>query len=235
MNNVSVVTVTYNNAEGLDLTLNSLALVKEKPLEVVVIDGGSTDLTPQVIARYEGKLNIRFFSEKDDGIYDAMNKGHSLVLGDFVQYLNAGDTINGDPYSSVSESCLLPVILKSEEGRDFASGGFIIFGLSYNHQAIFFKQNHQKYDLKYKIAADLNLILSEFPNGIGMLTIVRAATVNYQYGGVSSVNRLKIDTEIFQILLKRKGILWATLFLINTCIKYLLPRKARRVIMAMKK
>ena len=117
MSSVSVVTVTLNNAAGLRETLNSLAALQYRPMEVVVVDGGSTDDTAAVVREFEMQLPLSFTLQADDGIYDAMNKGHRSCSGEFVHYLNAGDTVFGEPYRQVVQACLLPVHVHDESGR----------------------------------------------------------------------------------------------------------------------
>ncbi|MCD9513349.1 glycosyltransferase [Photobacterium carnosum] len=96
MSVLSIITVNYNDADGLYKTLNSIdkALSKYKSkYELYVIDGGSKDDSLNVIKEYENIIND-YISEKDNGIYDAMNKGLSYVSGDFLLFLNSGDYFN---------------------------------------------------------------------------------------------------------------------------------------------
>lgn len=89
---LSVVTVTYNDRAPLELTLESCRaqLGARSDCEFLVIDGGSTDGTEDVIARYPDVVS-KYVSEPDRGIYDAMNKGLAIASGRYVMYLNAGD------------------------------------------------------------------------------------------------------------------------------------------------
>jgi len=87
---LSIITVVYNDCEGLTRTLASLALQENKNFEHIVIDGGSDDGTLEVIKDNLKKIDF-FISEPDKGIYDAMNKGIKHSSADFVSFLNAGD------------------------------------------------------------------------------------------------------------------------------------------------
>lgn len=91
-NKISIVTITRNNANGLCKTIKSVELQKRMgaTIEFIVIDGASTDHTPQVLKSYDNIIDIGI-SEKDDGIYDAMNKGLAIASGDSIFFLNAGD------------------------------------------------------------------------------------------------------------------------------------------------
>ncbi len=92
---VSVVTVCFNAARDLERTIGSVERQTARDVEFVVIDGGSTDTTKEVIERHRDNID-RFVSEPDGGIYDAMNKGVRLATGRFVIFMNAGDTFAAD-------------------------------------------------------------------------------------------------------------------------------------------
>ena len=98
---LSIITITYNNAEGLRKTLASVASQTFRDFEHIIVDGGSTDGSVEVIREYEKSLasrlsplasNLKWISEKDRGIYDAQNKGIRLAHGEYCYFLNAGDT-----------------------------------------------------------------------------------------------------------------------------------------------
>lgn len=85
---VSIVTVCFNCLESLKKTVLSVRQQSFSDFEYVIVDGGSTDGTPQYLASLD---NCRWISERDNGIYDAMNKAVSLSHGDYVIFMNAGD------------------------------------------------------------------------------------------------------------------------------------------------
>lgn len=87
---VSIVTVCFNSAFTIADTVQSVLDQRYEHIEHVIIDGGSTDGTQEVVGRYNGRIK-KFISEPDRGIYDAMNKGLRLVTGDVVAFLNADD------------------------------------------------------------------------------------------------------------------------------------------------
>ena len=113
---LSIITINYNNAEGLRKTLASVASQTYAEIEHIIIDGGSTDNSVEVIREYESTLdsrlcgvpenargdlgcssplasNLKWISEKDSGIYNAMNKGIRMATGDYIQILNSGDML----------------------------------------------------------------------------------------------------------------------------------------------
>ncbi|MCD6331957.1 MAG: glycosyltransferase [Bacteroidales bacterium] len=89
---ISVITVTYNSAGLLEETLKSIRSQTYPYIEYIIIDGASTDNTPEVIHRYEDVVT-RWVCEPDEGIYYAMNKGLELFSGDYVWFINSGDRI----------------------------------------------------------------------------------------------------------------------------------------------
>lgn len=91
----SIITVCYNAAELLDGTIQSVLNQTSTDYEYLIIDGGSTDHSVDVINKYRNRINV-FISEKDKGIYDAMNKGLQAARGEFVWFINAGDRIMDD-------------------------------------------------------------------------------------------------------------------------------------------
>lgn len=93
----SIITVVYNGAQLLPGTIESVQRQNYPHFEYLVIDGGSTDGTVDLIKSYASQMPaLRWISEKDKGLYDAMNKGLRLATGDFVWFLNCGDQIHND-------------------------------------------------------------------------------------------------------------------------------------------
>lgn len=89
---ISIVSINRNNAAGLEKTLQSVAAQTFKEFEYIVIDGASTDGSVEVIKRYESRFaHLKWVSEPDSGIYNAMNKGLRMASSEYVQILNSGD------------------------------------------------------------------------------------------------------------------------------------------------
>src|SRR5689334_2229074 len=87
---LSVITVVYNNAADIERTLLSVLNQSYKGIEYIVVDGASTDGTLQIIEKYKDRIT-KLISEKDNGIYDAMNKGLASATGDYVLFMNSAD------------------------------------------------------------------------------------------------------------------------------------------------
>lgn len=101
---ISVVTVVRNGKDAIAETMDSVLAQDYPRIEYIVIDGDSTDGTKDIVERYRNRLDL-FISEKDQGVYDAMNKGVSLAQGDFILFMNSGDQFaSNDAVSSVMRS-----------------------------------------------------------------------------------------------------------------------------------
>lgn len=92
---LSIITINRNNAAGLEKTLQSVTDQTFKEFEYIVVDGASTDGSVEVIKRYESKFaHLKWVSEPDKGIYNAMNKGIRMASGDYIQILNSADCLS---------------------------------------------------------------------------------------------------------------------------------------------
>lgn len=89
-NKISIITVCFNCADQLEKTILSYMSQTYNDKELIVVDGGSNDRTIEVINKYHENIS-KWISEPDEGIYDAMNKGLSLAVGEWVNFMNAGD------------------------------------------------------------------------------------------------------------------------------------------------
>ena len=230
--NISVVTITLNDEKGLTETLNSLYRLKTKPGEIIVVDGGSVKLIiDNILGKFSIKLpQLKIVSEHDKGIYDAMNKGHSLANGKLIHYLNSGDTVFGDPYFNLNTASLLPVQFLDEEGKKCGSDRLKLLGTAYNHQGGIFKYNHFSYNLKFNIAADYLCTLRSFPNGLSKLPLVNGGGVIYTLGGVSTQKTVVGSVEMIIALVLSKPF-YAMLLVPEIILKILTPQKVRRLIL----
>ena len=166
---VSIITVNYNNESGLKRTLESIKCQIFTDYELLVIDGASSDDSVAVINAYSKQItSMRFVSEKDEGIYNAMNKGTDMAIGDYLIFMNSGDRFYDD--QSLEQSA------KFLDGEvDIVSGiavsdKYVMYPVkpkalsmsfflknSMNHQATFIKRNvmqNYHYSENYKIVSD---------------------------------------------------------------------------------
>ncbi|GHV16754.1 hypothetical protein FACS1894169_10930 [Bacteroidia bacterium] len=89
---LSIITINYNNLSGLKRTVESIIPHHRRDMEYLVIDGGSTDGSADIIKKNGDKINY-WVSEPDSGIYNAMNKGIRQAKGEYILFINSGDTI----------------------------------------------------------------------------------------------------------------------------------------------
>lgn len=204
---LSIVTINFNNREGLIRTLQSLYEQQSTSFELVIIDGGSTDGSVEVIDRYKQFFSkIYTVSEPDLGIYDAMNKGAALCNNDFVSFLNSGDVfISSDYLDSVVDFIVLSrptigfysdIIITNSTGeldriwrsREFSSVLFYVFGVVPPHPSTFIRRQilvELKFDLRYNIAADYDFFLRLIRN-YGVPNYFNTTAVYMEGGGVSN-------------------------------------------------
>jgi glycosyltransferase involved in cell wall biosynthesis len=119
MKKLSIITICFNNAVGLERTLKSVATQTFSDFEQIVIDGGSTDATNKVIEKYTSLIS-HWVSEKDNGIYNAQNKGLKFASGKYCLFLNAGDYL-------VNENILASIFNKELPEGIIYGDMFIVF------------------------------------------------------------------------------------------------------------
>tara|TARA_B100001971_G_C18184752_1_gene534924 strand:- start:383 stop:1228 length:846 start_codon:yes stop_codon:yes gene_type:complete len=168
---ISIVTVTLNSEKYIEETIQSVLNQKNKNFEYIIIDGGSSDKTIDIIKKYENKIDY-WVSEPDKGLYDAFNKGLTLVAGDIVGFVNSDDVYTNESLSIVEK------YFKKYPNLDFLFGGvkkhwgllygykpwkiFFSWGFYSSHSTGFFiKLESAKkvgfYNLKYKYSSDYDL------------------------------------------------------------------------------
>jgi putative colanic acid biosynthesis glycosyltransferase len=166
----SIVTITRNNRAGLKRTAQSVKDQTCRNFEWLIIDGASTDGTKDDFAIYDAIV----VSEPDAGIYDAMNKGLSKAQGDYLLFLNAGDSLVApNTLENMTAAIKKPAdflygdsleadlngIIKTKKAKPPKS---IAKGMFTHHQAMLYNRNslgHMRYDPSYKIAGDYDLTL----------------------------------------------------------------------------
>lgn len=171
---VSVVTVVYNAVSIIEETIKSVLAQTYDNIEYIVIDGGSTDGTVDVIKKYGDRIQV-FVSEPDKGIYEAMNKGIDKATGCWINFMNAGDHFYSP--SSVADIFEVPESNYSEYATVYGDAEYRLKSFSYvrqgyecdrdhfmpfSHQAAFARADiakKNKFNLKYKIAADTEFFL----------------------------------------------------------------------------
>ena len=206
--NYSIIVVTYNNANGLRRTLQSIRQLDYTHKEVVVIDGGSKDDSLSVIAENQ-EIITTSVSEKDNGIYNAMNKGVKLVTGDYVVFMNAGDEFADKDVLSVVNVYDGDILLGGE-----TYGGQVrmvkdrmslydILSVGINHQAVYYRREVlQKYgfDETYKIIADLKSVVEPVAKDKCTVTCIQKVLATCEGGGLSKQRWRDALTETRRII-----------------------------------
>lgn len=206
---VSVITVSFNSARTIEETIKSVISQKEVEIEYIVIDGDSTDATHSILSRYESSFS-QLIIEKDDGIYDAMNKGIRLSSGDIICLLNSDDIFSAsDVLSKVRDNFLsypeLSAVLsdvghcknKSDLVRadrlvsaKYFSPWKMRFGFNPPHPGIFLRSSvYEKYGLfrqDFKTGADLEFMVRLFCKKRISYLKVDLCSVIMRDGGVST-------------------------------------------------
>jgi hypothetical protein len=191
---ITVITVIYNGAKYLEDTIKSVINQTYPNVEYIIIDGGSTDGTIDIIKKYEDYIDY-WVSEPDKGIYDAMNKGIDLATGQWINFMNAGDRF-------YDEKLIEEVFSKDIRKNVFIYGNAILMPLNIIqkqenwhldilkriiHQSIFTPLaclKKKKFNLKFRIMADYDLI--RYCINESKVVYIDKIICYYDYNGVSS-------------------------------------------------
>lgn len=194
---ITVITPTYNAERDIIKCIESVACQTYLPIEHLIIDGGSTDSTLELANKYS---NLKVITEKDDGIYDAMNKGVKYASGEWIYFLGADDVLYDgavvdNVFSAVEASCF-DLIYGNVQWGDTGSvydGRFSLLKLMQKnicHQAIFYRASIFKkignFDLNYKTWADWLFNIKCFCNDEVRRQYVDIIVAKFALGGHSS-------------------------------------------------
>lgn len=233
---ISVITVVFNGAKYIEQTIQSVINQLYDNVEYIILDGGSTDETNEIIRKYEDYIDY-WVSEPDQGIYDAMNKGIDLAIGDWINFMNAGDILfNPFTLNQLIESELLGNIIygntlvrydsiylkisKPSRNLTFSKG------LPFCHQSCFVKteiHKKHKFNLKYSIFAEFNLFADLMQSGENFIYQDLIISI-YDFNGVSSKTNYKKIQELFDIVKNNYTIYLATLLILDLIIRELIKR-----------
>lgn len=204
----SVITVCYNDFIGLQRTINSVITQTCSDYEYIVIDGGSTDGSVEVIKQCETKIT-RWISEKDNGVYSGMNKAIVMAQGEYCIFMNAGDTFySKDVLQQVFEQLpnidlAVGVACMVKDGEEQSrvnppqevSLAFWLFH-SVIHQAAFMKTRLLKekmYDEKLKIVSDWKYMLTEYLTRSYTYSPLSMVVCCFDTTGISSNNERRLE------------------------------------------
>ena len=200
---ISIIIPTYNSEKTLSRTLNSIQKQTFKNLEVLIMDGLSTDNTLTIAKEYSNKIrSLLLYSEKDNGIYDAMNKGITKSKGDWLYFLGSDDTLFEN---TTLEKIAAKIPLNNVDliyGNVYSTRFNGVYDGEFNcsklalknicHQSIFFNKiifkKIGKFNLKYKSHADWDHNIRCFYSSKIKNKFVDITIANYADGGFSSLN-----------------------------------------------
>lgn len=207
----SVITINYNNEYGLRLTINSVMYLTYTDFEFIIIDGGSTDGSLEVIKEYENIITY-WNSEKDNGVYHAMNKGVDQAHGDYCIFMNSGDCFHSpdvlDSIANYEEDIICGKVIKGNNTK--ASGLYKssitlvdLMRASLPHQAMFIKRelllNHP-YDEHYRILSDWKFSLEAIVFDNCSFRNSDVIVANYDITGISTNSNGLLPKEREHIL-----------------------------------
>ncbi len=208
---ITIVTVVYNGEQEIEETIKSVIEQTYKDIEYIIVDGASTDNTIKIVKKYEDHI-AHWTSEKDNGIYDAMNKGIDLANGKWINFMNAGDTFaDNDTLSKIVEN--------TKENNDVIYGDryyvkndkktlqkaksidTIFEKMPFGHQSVFIKNEvlkKFKFNDTYKFAADYNLLMQLYLEKYNF-QYIEIPICNFISGGQSE-SGLRPYLEVLKIL-----------------------------------
>jgi glycosyltransferase involved in cell wall biosynthesis len=223
---LSVITVVYNGIAAIERTMLSVLNQTYPNIEYILIDGLSTDGTLEVIKKYQDR--IKLISEKDEGIYDAMNKGLAIATGDYVLFMNAGDEIYApDTVAKVFATADEADIYYGEtemitdngqsQGRRRHKAPEVFtwrsfkYGMNVSHQAIYIKRGlTEPYNRQYHLSADIDWIIRAARKAKKIIKI-DGYVAKYLVGGMSKQRHRQSLQERFDIMKRYYGLV-PTLF-----------------------
>lgn len=209
---ISIITATFNSAKTLKDTIQSVLRQTNKDFEYLIIDGGSTDETIDIVKSYESEFSgrLKWVSEKDQGIYDAMNKGIMMASGDVVGILNSDDYFTSDDILQTVDNAFKSHEIDAIYGdihfirdgnpqkcvRYYSSRMFrpfwLRFGFMPAHPSFYCKREifdkAGLYSLDYKIGADYEMMVRLFKRHKIKSLYVNKDFVTMRTGGASNNN-----------------------------------------------
>lgn len=200
---ISIITVVYNGERYLEQTIESVIHQTYTNIEYIIIDGGSTDGTLNIIKNYEAHIT-RWVSEPDKGLYDAMNKGIRMANGVLIGMINSDDWYELDAVETVVKafkSNPLKTIFHADRYNVLQNGEreirrfnpsvfkFKYYGMTYNHPSMFIaKTEYDKhlYNPKLRAHSDYQFVLESFMHNKKSFKYIPECVVNYRLDGISS-------------------------------------------------
>jgi len=239
---LSIVTVVFNGVNVIEKTIQSVINQSYSNIEYIIIDGGSTDGTVSIIEKYTDQINY-WVSEKDDGIYDAMNKGVGQVHGHWINFMNAGDYFfsknileemfeNGDFHDVDVDVVYGNTQVRYPKRKKIAKAGNICNldkGSQFCHQSVFIDsalQKKLKYNVFNRIGADFEFFYSAYMNDSKFKFSNRIIS-SVSSGGLSDINRVESIVSWWNVVNKH-GML--NLYYLAIILKEIIKEKIKNLV-----
>jgi len=209
----SIITINYNNKTGLEKTIKSVINQNFEDYEYIIIDGGSNDGSLDIINNYKNKIDY-WISEKDTGVYNAMNKGIIKAHGQYLNFMNSGDCLH-------SPNTLQEVDYEIN-GKDIVTGSFLdrensvihkicnkdvtlltLLKETFNHQSTFYKRDLFKqrlYDEKLHIQSDSKFNMQSIIFDNCSVKVIDIIVADYDFNGISGTNKELVEDEWQKLL-----------------------------------
>lgn len=213
---ISIITVCLNSKRTIEQTIKSVIGQAHDNCEYIIIDGGSTDGTLEILNKYDESIST-IISELDEGIYDAMNKGIALATGDIIGILNSDDWYEPGIFKLVEESfretnadiIYGKLNVFKENGEKETAKEINIEKLRYEmtipHPTVFVRRAvytaYGAFEQKYKISADYELMLRLYTKGVKFYFLDKTIT-NFRRGGISEQQGRQAEEETLRIARK---------------------------------
>ena len=237
MPRITVCIVVFNGRRHISDALASVANQSYSHLELIVIDGGSTDGTLEVLNEYAGKIT-KLVSEQDSGVYDAMNKACAIAHGDWLIFLGCDDVLSGSLETiarrlTTNSTVYYGNVIIRSTGRTYG-GRFSRYRLMQSnicHQAIFYPRAIYKtnsYTLKYRLLADYEYNLRLIGHGV-KFEYMNIDVAVFNAAGASGAGDPDFELDKLLIIRQNFGRAWATLKRLRTmAVRAIKPDRGRR-------
>ncbi|WP_143306130.1 glycosyltransferase family 2 protein [Chitinophaga vietnamensis] len=242
---LSIITVCYNAEKFIESTIQSVLSQTYPHIEYIIVDGASKDNTMAVVAPYRDRI-AKVVSEKDKGLYDAMNKGMQLATGDYLLFLNADDTLADKDVISKMMACCPDAdvyygeaMFVDEEGADLGlrsqqtphqvpqqlSWKSLKYGMVVSHQAFIVRRSISPlYDLQYKVCADIDWMIRCL-KGSKSNCNTHEVVAKFRVGGTSKQRQQLAWKERYSILSRYYGHLPNAAHHLFIALRYIFSKK----------
>ena len=236
MNNpkISVITICFNAEKTLEETILSVINQTYDNIEYIIIDGASKDNTMDIVNKYRNRISI-VISEPDKGIYDAMNKGIKLASGDWINFMNAGDSFAGEDVVEKYISQIDPLTdIAYGDANMFFHSSVIVWKafpihcmkerMPFCHQTVFVRAKYHKenpFDISYRLAGDYNFFYKSYYEKHVNFQHIALIVANFDASdGLSTVISLRLK-ENARLKGTEKNVYWYIKYYISILVHYI--------------